>query len=150
MISNVYLIICGRGKLSQRITKPTKWLVHFTKVKINLVICEIDQSSRVATQYPFQISPDLFQKFFYDRGNPGLHCTHEEFRNSLPAHPVNCPGLSWSMLSTQVIIELRHEISNNVLCVTSKASDRPVQSDYRFCQSVEYSMSVKLLTRHHF
>ena len=36
-----------------------------------------------------------------------------------------------------------HEISNNVVCATSKASDRSL------CKSLEYSMSVKLLTEHH-
>ena len=35
-------------------------------------------------------------------------------------------------------VEPRHEISNNVVCATSKASDK-----------LEYSLSVKLLTEHH-
>ena len=39
------------------------------------------------------------------------------------------------------IIEPVHEISNNVVCATSKASDQPAQS-------LEYSMLVKLLTEH--
>ena len=39
-----------------------------------------------------------------------------------------------------------HEISNNVVCATSKASDQPDQS---LCLSLEYSMTVKLLTKHH-
>ena len=38
------------------------------------------------------------------------------------------------------IIEPRHVISNNVVCATSKASDT---------QSLQYSMTVKLLTVHH-
>ena len=44
-----------------------------------------------------------------------------------------------------------HEISNNVECATSKVSDQPVhtQSDQSFCNSLEYSMTVKLLTEHH-
>ena len=37
-------------------------------------------------------------------------------------------------------------ISNNVVCATNKASD---QSDQSFCLSLEYSMTVKLLTEHH-
>ena len=47
--------------------------------------------------------------------------------------------------------EPRHEISNNVVCATSKASDQPAyaQSDQRLCQSLEYSMTVKLLTEHY-
>ena len=39
-------------------------------------------------------------------------------------------------------------ISKNVVCVTSKASDQPAQSDQSLCLSLEYSMSVKLLTEH--
>ena len=44
-----------------------------------------------------------------------------------------------------------HEISNNVVCVTSKASDQPahMQSDQSHCWSLEYFMIVKLLTEHH-
>ena len=38
-----------------------------------------------------------------------------------------------------------HEISNNVVCATNKISDQPDQSLY---SSLEYSMSVKLLTKH--
>ena len=52
-----------------------------------------------------------------------------------------------------MIIEPRHEISNNVVCATSKASDQPahMRSLIRqsLCLSLEYSMSVKLLTEHH-
>ena len=40
-----------------------------------------------------------------------------------------------------------HEISNNVVCATSKASDQ--QSDQSLCWSLTYSMSVELLTEHH-
>ena len=40
-----------------------------------------------------------------------------------------------------------HEILNNVVCATSKASDQPAR--ICFCLSLEYSMSVKLLTEHH-
>ena len=39
-----------------------------------------------------------------------------------------------------------HEISNNVVCATSKGSD---QSDQSLCYSLEYSMNSKLLTQHH-
>ena len=55
-----------------------------------------------------------------------------------------------------------HVISNNVVCATSKASDQPVhmrslilrsactyaQSDQSLCLSLEYSMTVKLLTEY--
>ena len=42
-----------------------------------------------------------------------------------------------------------HEISNNVVCATSKGSDQPAP-DQSLCKSLEYSMTVKLLTEHHF
>ena len=47
--------------------------------------------------------------------------------------------------------EPQHEISNNVVCATSKASDQPahMRSLIRaFAKSLEYSISVKLLTEH--
>ena len=48
--------------------------------------------------------------------------------------------------------EQRHEISNNVVCATSKASDQPahMRSLIRasLCLSLEYCTSVKLLTEH--
>ena len=47
------------------------------------------------------------------------------------------------------IIEPWHEISNNVVCATSKASDQPAQSDQSLCLSLDYSMSGKLLSEHH-
>ena len=37
--------------------------------------------------------------------------------------------------------------SNNVVCATSKGSDQP--SGQSFCWSLEYSMTIKLLTEHH-
>ena len=43
----------------------------------------------------------------------------------------------------EYIIEPRHEISKNVVCATSKASDQSL------CLSLEYSMSDKLLTELH-
>ena len=47
----------------------------------------------------------------------------------------------------------RHEISNNVVCATSKGSDQPAHTRSliraRVCWSLEYYMSVKLLTEHH-
>ena len=46
-------------------------------------------------------------------------------------------------------IEPVHEISNNVVCATSKTSDQPAHTDQSLCLSLEYSMSVKLLTEHH-
>ena len=44
-----------------------------------------------------------------------------------------------------------HEISNNVVCVTSKSSDQPAhtRSLISLCLSLEYPMSDKLLTEHH-
>ena len=63
------------------------------------------------------------------------------------------------MIYHRVMIELRHEISNNVESETSKASDQPAliisyhrsytQSDQSLCYSLEYFMSVKLLTVRH-
>ena len=49
------------------------------------------------------------------------------------------------------IIAPRHEISNNVVCATSKISEQPAhtRSDQSLCKSLEYSMTVKLLTEHH-
>ena len=43
--------------------------------------------------------------------------------------------------------EQRHEISNNVVCATSKGSDQPAhtRSLSRAFASLEYSMNVKLL-----
>ena len=48
-----------------------------------------------------------------------------------------------------------HEISNNVVCVTSKASDQPahmhslIRAFASRLATLEYSMIVKLLTKHH-
>ena len=50
------------------------------------------------------------------------------------------------------IIELRHETSNNVVCATSKGSDQPAHMHSlirTFASRFEYSMTVKLLTKHH-
>ena len=50
------------------------------------------------------------------------------------------------------IIEPQHEISNNVLCATSKASDQPAHMRSlikAFASRLNISMSVKLLTGHH-
>ena len=41
--------------------------------------------------------------------------------------------------------EPRHEISNNMVCAASKAQT----SDQSLCLSLEYSMTVKLLTEQH-
>ena len=46
-----------------------------------------------------------------------------------------------------LLFEPVHEISNNVICATSKAAY--AQSDQSLCLSLEYSMTVKLLTEHH-
>ena len=45
------------------------------------------------------------------------------------------------------IIEPPHELSNNVVCVTSKASYQ--WSDQRLYWSLEYSITVKQLSEHH-
>ena len=47
--------------------------------------------------------------------------------------------------------ELRHEISNHVVCATSKVSDHPAyaQSDQSLCKLHECSISVMLLTENH-
>ena len=47
------------------------------------------------------------------------------------------------------INELHNEISNNVVCATSKGSDQPAQSDQSICYSLEYSRTLSLLTEHH-
>ena len=48
--------------------------------------------------------------------------------------------------------EPRHEISNNVVCMTSKALDQPAHTRSLIRQSLwwslEYYMTVKLLTKH--
>ena len=51
-----------------------------------------------------------------------------------------------------VLYEPMHEISNNVACATSKASDQPAHTRSlirAFRWSLEYYMIVKLLTEHH-
>ena len=48
--------------------------------------------------------------------------------------------------------EPQHEISNNVVCVTSKGSDQPAHKRRlirAFASHLKYSMTVKLLTEHH-
>ena len=50
-------------------------------------------------------------------------------------------------ITTDLINDPWHEISNNVVYATSKASDQPAHM--RRLISFEYSMSVKLLTKHH-
>ena len=52
------------------------------------------------------------------------------------------------IVSSLTVNEPRHEISNNV-CVCVAVSDQPAQSDQSICKSLEFSMSVKLLTKHH-
>ena len=48
-----------------------------------------------------------------------------------------------------MINEPRHEISNNVVCATSKGSDQHAQSDQSLCLFLENSMTVQLLTDRH-
>ena len=55
----------------------------------------------------------------------------------------------------KTLIEPQHEISNNQVCATSKASDqaahtrRLIRAFASHSMSVKYSTSVKLLTEHH-
>ena len=55
------------------------------------------------------------------------------------------------LLQSVCLIEPVREISNNRVCATSKTSDQPAhtRSLIRACKSLEYSMSVQLLTEHH-
>ena len=59
-----------------------------------------------------------------------------------------CPAVALSLN----IIEPQHEISNNVVCCGQQRL-RPAceyaQSDQSLCQSLKYSMTVKLLTEQH-
>ena len=51
----------------------------------------------------------------------------------------------------QQIFEPRHEISNNVVCATSKGSDQPAHTRSlirAFALSLEYSITLKLLTEY--
>ena len=67
---------------------------------------------------------------------------------------VKMPHCWKSHVTAPMIYEPVHEISNNVVCATSKASDQPAHT----CSLIrvfarrlnnEYSMSVKLQTEHH-
>ena len=56
------------------------------------------------------------------------------------------------LLQSSNTYKLRHGISNNVICALNKDSDQPAQyaqSDQSLCFSLEYSVTVKLLTDHH-
>ena len=59
---------------------------------------------------------------------------------------------SW-VRNYQILFEPVQEISNNVVCGTSKASDQPAHTRSLIgsfaSRLIEYSMSVKLLTEHH-
>ena len=48
-------------------------------------------------------------------------------------------------MDAKLICEPRHEISNNVVCVTSKASDQPAHT-HNLIRAFATSLSVKLLT----
>ena len=76
-------------------------------------------------------------------------CFYRQFhRNKIPAK-YKCS----SVFKYLNILQPRHEISNNVVCATSEASDQPAHTHSlirAFCKSLEYSVSVKLLTEHHF
>ena len=53
----------------------------------------------------------------------------------------------------EISYELGHYISNNVVCVTSNASDQPAHrrslNDQNLCWGLEYSMTLRLLTEHY-
>ena len=53
-----------------------------------------------------------------------------------------------SMVHVQISNERQHEISNKVVCATSTCTYP--KSDQSLCLSLDYSMSVKLLTEYHF
>ena len=61
-----------------------------------------------------------------------------------------CFSFSWCMHINLIkkSYEPVHEISNNVVCATSKASDQPARMHTRSLMSLEYSMIGKLLTEH--
>ena len=50
------------------------------------------------------------------------------------------------LLSTHNIIELQHEISNNAVCATSRASDQPA---HMRSLTRAFASGLKLLTEHH-
>ena len=54
--------------------------------------------------------------------------------------PHDHPKYMLKLMGKNKIIEPRHEISNTVVCA---------QSDHCLCLSLEYSLTVKLLTEHH-
>ena len=51
------------------------------------------------------------------------------------------------VINNGLTFEPRHEISNNMVCATSKGSYQPAHT--RLCKSHKYSMNVNLLTEHH-
>ena len=55
----------------------------------------------------------------------------------------------YTLNNSQNIYEVLQEISNNVVCATSKVSDQPAQSEQNLCWSLKYSRSVKQQTEHH-
>ena len=64
--------------------------------------------------------------------------------------PSRCQNLSLPhpVQATLKVNEPQHEIYNNVVCATSKASDQPVHM-HSLIRAFEVAMSVKLLTEHH-
>ena len=99
---------------------PTMWYVRPAKAQISLrAYAQSDQSLCYSLEYSMTVK--LLTKH------------HLEFL-SLKG---NCTGLSestlvkipycWKSHVAAQIIELRHEISNNVVCATSKGSDQPAR-----------------------
>ena len=81
-----------------------------------------------------------------------IFCANMNILSDSPKHGVFFPYRIDHILfyiTTCLIIELQHEISNNVVCATNKVSDQPAltRSLIRaFATSLEYSLTVKLLT----
>ena len=73
-------------------------------------------------------------------------------REGIRLNPLNPLNPLWICLW---IYEPWHDISNNMICATSKDSNQPAHtrsqiiSDYNLCLSFEYSMIVKLLPEHY-
>ena len=69
----------------------------------------------------------------------------------IPLNKCMCQTWYGSIISMKQY-EPVHEISNNVVCVTSKASDQPAHTRSlirAFASRLKISMIVKLLTEHH-
>ena len=80
---------------------------------------------------------------------PDFPCLADEKAEPRPDIDVKVTTLTESkQFYYTFLVEPVYAISDNVVCATSKASDQPAQSDQSLCSSLEYFMSVKLLTEH--